>query len=583
MSALLSLSGLKVHYGGFDAVRGLDLTVAAGETVALIGESGCGKSTSALAIMGLLPREARVEGEILFDGRNLRDLSPDALRRLRGGDIAMVFQDSMSALNPVLTVGAQIAESLRLHEGLTGKAAHERAIDLLELVEVPDARHRVNDYPHQFSGGQRQRVAIAMAVACKPRLLIADEPTTALDVTIQARIIALLDRLKRELNMGLLLITHDLGLVHQWADRTAIMLKGVKIEDGPTERIFNQPEQAYTRVLLGAALSLDGEAHYRNTRLAEMTGNGQVTAATHVAPRPVVPDTSGPLLSLHDLRVHYAGRGKGLAAVDGVSFDIARGETVGLVGESGCGKSSLSRAILRLLPTSAGRIVFDGADITRLSDKALKPFRPRLQMAFQDPYAALNPRHRVGDILDGILAANGVKDRSLCRRRILETLAQVQLPAQAIDKFPHEFSGGQRQRIGIARAILLRPDLLICDEPTSSLDLPIRAQMLNLLSDLKAELGLSLLFISHDLSVVRYMADRVLVMKQGRIVEEGNHRDIWAQPRHPYTRSLIDAVPRLKQASPLQSPHTGDIHDRSPFPLVQSADPRQPRPVHAAG
>ena len=569
MTVLLTLSGLKVRYDDLDAVRSLDLTVAAGETVALVGESGCGKSTSALAVMGLLPPEATVEGEVLFEGKNILDLSPKGLRRLRGGAISMVFQDSMTSLNPVLSVGTQIEETLNIHAGLSGRAARKRAIELLELVEIPDAARRVNDFPHQFSGGQRQRVAIAMAVACKPRLLIADEPTTALDVAIQAKILELLDRLKRELGMGLLLITHDLGLVGQWADRTAIMLKGVKIEEGPTESVFAYPQEAYTQVLLGAALSLDGDKHYRTTRLAEMpvdVGN-DIAPLAQVIELPVPPGLP-PLLSLRDIHTHYAGRDRAVAAVNGVSFDIARGETLGLVGESGCGKSTLSRTILRLVPSSSGQILFDGKDITRLNEGALKPFRRRMQMIFQDPYASLNPRHRIGDIMEATLAANGVSDAFERRRRIAEVIDRVRLPAQVIQRYPHEFSGGQRQRIGIARALLLRPALLICDEPASSLDLPIRAQVLNLLSDLKAEFGLSLLFISHDLSVVRYMADRVLVMQKGRIVEQGDHQNIWDQPQHPYTRSLIDAVPSLKQRNPPRTPELPIAASEAFFPLA---------------
>ena len=556
MTALLDISGLQVRYGDLDAVRQLDLVVRQGETVALAGESGCGKSTSALAVMGLLPPEASVSGQALFEGENLLALSPSALRGLRGGAMSMVFQDSMTSLNPVLTVGAQIAETLKLHAGLSGKAARQRAVELLDLVEIPEPQRRVDEFPHQFSGGQRQRVAIAMAVACRPKLLIADEPTTALDVAIQARILELLDRLKREFGMGLLLITHDLGLVGQWSDRVAVMLRGVKVEDGPTETVFARPAHPYTGVLLGAALSLDGNKHYRTTRLAEMGSDSAPAPETprvevlpvRTPPKPVIPILPAPasaLLSLVDVHTHYAGKGRVIPAVDGVSFDIARGETVGLVGESGCGKSTLSRTILRLLSPSKGKIFFDGTDITRLSGGALKPFRRKMQMIFQDPYGSLNPRHTVGDIMQATLAVNGVADHHERQRRIAEMIDRVQLPANTLERYPHEFSGGQRQRIGIARALLLRPALLICDEPASSLDLPIRAQVLNLLVDLKQEFGLSYLFISHDLSVVRYMADRVLVMQAGKIVEEGDHREIWARPRHRYTRSLIDAAPSM--------------------------------------
>ena len=556
MTALLELRGLDVRFGAQHAVRGIDLAIGAGETVALVGESGCGKSTTALALMGLLPTAARIEGRVLFEGRDLAALPARGLRDLRGNAIAMIFQEPMTSLNPVLTIGDQVGEVLRRHQGLSAAAARRRAIELLDLVRLPDPQRRVDDHPHRLSGGQRQRAMIAMAVACRPRLLVADEPTTALDVTIQAQVLELLDALRREFAMSLLLITHDLGVVGQWADRVAVMHDGRIVEQDTTEAVFTRPRHAYTRGLLAASLSLDGDRHYRAGRLAEI-GNALNPAsgrrdfsvvrggAPERRPDPAPPAAAAaPLLRVEDLRVAYpAARGR-TAAVDGVSFDVRHGETVGLVGESGCGKSTLGKAILRLLEPSAGRIVYDGTDLVALHGRRLQPYRRRIQMVFQDPYASLNPRHSVGDILDAALRVHGVADRAERLRRARRIVDQVGLPAATLARWPHEFSGGQRQRIGIARALVLEPQLLVCDEPVSALDVSVQAQVLNLLVDLKRELGLSYLFVSHDLSVVRYIADRVLVMHDGRIVERGDQADIWRHPAHPYTRSLIAAVPR---------------------------------------
>ncbi|MGE4324429.1 MAG: ATP-binding cassette domain-containing protein, partial [Sphingobium sp.] len=438
----------------------------------------------------------------------------------------------------------QVEETLRLHEGVSGAAARTRAIELLDMVEIPRAADRVDHYPHQFSGGQRQRVAIAMAMACRPRLLIADEPTTALDVAIQGRILALLDRMKRELSMGLLLITHDFGLVAQWADRVAIMQAGEKVEEGPVERIVTAPAHPYTRRLLEAVLNVDEDRHYHNTRLS----GPPIPASGAVVPFPAAPEPPKKvpqtvLLELAGVEAAYHQDGVAVPAVRGVDLTIHKGETLGLVGESGCGKSTLSRLILRLQPTTAGLVRFDGRDITRLSEAALRPIRPHMQMVFQDPHAALNPRRRVIDIMHRTLIVSGVSNAIERNRRIVEIADRVGLVADSLERFPHEFSGGQKQRICIARALLPRPALVICDEPASSLDLPIRAQVLDLLADLKAEYGLSYLFISHDLSVVRYMADRIAVMNAGRIVEVGDYRRIWNDPQDDHTRRLIAAIP----------------------------------------
>jgi peptide/nickel transport system ATP-binding protein len=545
--ALLELDGLNIHFPTQHAVRDLSLTVGQGETLALVGESGCGKSATALAITRLLAPNARVGGRILLDGENLLDFSPARMRAVRGRAISMIFQEPMSSLNPVLSIGTQLGEVLLQHEQLSRQAARQRAIELLDTVRIPEPQRRIDDYPHNLSGGQRQRVMIAMAIACHPRLLIADEPTTALDVTVQASILELLDKLRRELSMGLLLITHDLGLVSQWADRVAVMFAGEKVEEAVAAKLFAHPEHAYTRRLLASSLHFDQELHYHEARLPDTSEDAEDLQA-HVptgvpAANEAVVASQAPLLKLEDVHVAYRTGEKEFFAVKDLSFEIRRGETLGLVGESGCGKSTLSKTILKLIPAHSGRILLEGQDITRLGESAFRPLRAKIQMVFQDPYGSLNPRHTVEDILGGVLRAHGVADKTERHRRIVETLGHVRLSAKSLNRYPHEFSGGQRQRIGIARALILRPALVICDEPVSALDVSIQAQVLNLLVDLKQELGLSYLFISHDLSVVRYISDRVLVMQDGRCVEQGDYRSIWNAPQHPYTRSLIEAVP----------------------------------------
>ena len=554
MTPLLEIKKLNIAFPGHHAVRDLNLTLQAKETLALVGESGCGKSATALALMRLLPPTAQVEGELRFGGQDLLALSPREMRALRGNAISMIFQEPMTSLNPVLSLGQQLIEVLRVHESLTAKAARQRAIELLDLVRIPEPARRIDDFAHQLSGGQRQRVMIAMAVACRPRLLIADEPTTALDVTIQAQILELLDRLRHEFSMSLLLITHDLGLVGQWADRVAVMHGGKKLEEAPTQRLFEHPHHPYSRGLLGTSLHLERDLHYRSARLPEIrhepdASGESVFRFTDAQPQriPVPPpasaSNSAPLLSLRDVRTHYPTPQGMIAAVDGVSFDIRRGQTVGLVGESGCGKSTLSKTILRLLEPSDGTIRLDGQDITHLKERELRPLRRNVQMIFQDPFGSLNPRHSIETILDSVLRVHGVWHPAERRARILQTLEHVGLPRQALGRYPHEFSGGQRQRIGIARALILRPSLVICDEPVSALDVSIQAQILNLLVDLKREFGLAYLFISHDLSVVRYIADEVFVMHGGKFVEHGDHLRIWESPQHAYTQALIDAVP----------------------------------------
>ena len=556
MGTLIDIRGLDVAFPGHHAVRGLDLQVAAGETVALVGESGCGKSTTALAVMGLLPGSARVAGEITFDGRNLLALPERALCGIRGKHISMIFQEPMTSLDPVHTIGSQVAESLRQHDRLSAKAARARVIELLDLVRLPEPRRAIDEYPHRFSGGQRQRIMIAAAIACHPRLLVADEPTTALDVTIQAQILELLDGLRRELSMGLLLITHDLGVVAQWADRVAVMYGGQKLEEAPAAQFFAAPSHAYSRGLLGASLDIGSGLHYRQDRLPEIRvladpagADAQFTLASSTrAPAPAIEADNTPLLSLVDVHTHYRSNSRNVHAVQGVTLTLARGESLGLVGESGCGKSTLSRTIMRLVDTSRGKLVFDGEDITHADTRQLRPYRRRVQMIFQDPHSSLNPRQTVGQILDTALVIHGVDKRTARDERVARIIDAVGLPAGSVQRHPHAFSGGQRQRIAIARALILQPELVICDEPVSALDVSIQAQILNLLADLKAEFALSYLFISHDLAVVQYIADRVMVMQAGQIVETGDHTRIWTAPTHPYTRSLLDAVPRGSRA-----------------------------------
>ncbi|ATO33378.1 Glutathione import ATP-binding protein GsiA [Dickeya dianthicola] len=556
MTPLLEIQDLRVTFPGHQAVRGLDLALNPGETLALVGESGCGKSATALSIMRLVGAPGQVAGRILFNGQDLLALPNTAMRQLRGNAISMIFQEPMTSLNPVLTIGQQIVETLRTHQPLTPAQARARAIELLDLVKIPEPPRRIDDYPHQLSGGQRQRVMIAMAVACQPTLLIADEPTTALDVTIQAQILALLDQLRRELSMSLLLITHDLGVVEQWADRVAVMVGGRKVEEASTEVLFQQPQHPYTRGLLATSLHLAGDLHYRRQRLPEIrhpdNGDaGQVTVVTPPLRSVPPPDTTrAPLLSLHRVHTRYATPQGVVTAVKDISLDIYPGETLGLVGESGCGKSTLSKTILRLLPVAAGRMLFDGQDITPLNERQLQPLRRRVQMIFQDPYASLNPRHDVQRILERPLIVHGVTRRAQRQRLISQALERVRLPQSSLQRYPHEFSGGQRQRIGIARALVVNPSLVICDEPVSALDVSIQAQILNLLVELKSEMGLSLLFISHDLSVVRYIADRVMVMQHGECVESGDCQQIWRQPQHPYTRLLLDSVPGRQPLTP---------------------------------
>ena len=545
MCAILEFRHFSARFGDRYAVQDLNLSLQAGEMLALVGESGSGKSLTALAALQLAPPNAVLAGEIYYQGLNLLAQPPATLRRLRGKSIAMIFQDPMTSLNPVLSVGQQIAETVQLHLGLNRRDARQRAIALLEQVNIPHAQQRVDDYPHHFSGGQRQRIMIAMAIACEPQLLIADEPTTALDATVQKQILQLLDRLRHELGMSVLFITHDLGLVEQYADRVAVLYRGVKVEESSKAALFHQPQHPYSRGLLAASLHAGAPPHYRQRRLTEIEHQASGPPRL-MTPAPLaLPDIdvhAAPLLALHQVHFRYPGMPVGSASVRDVSLHIQPGETLGLVGESGCGKSTLSRLVLGLLQPDSGHITFNAQRIDRLRSGQRAALRPRIQMIFQDPFSSLNPRHSVEEILRTPLRVHGRGSRAEQIRAVHEILDQVGLPANALQRYPHEFSGGQRQRIGIARALILNPDLLICDEPVSALDVSVQAQILNLLVSLKQQRNLSLLFISHDLAVVRYIADRVMVMYQGEMVEQGDHQQIWQQPTHAYTQQLLASV-----------------------------------------
>jgi len=547
--SLLEVRGLRVSYEGVEAVRGLDLTVEAGETLALVGESGCGKSTTALALLRLLPGNAKLSGQVLFEGQDLLQLSPRGMRRLQGSALGMVFQEPLSSLNPVLTLGEQLTETLLTHTDLTRRQAYKRAEELFGLVQLPRPAAHLQEYPQHLSGGQRQRVMIAMAIACEPRLLIADEPTTALDVCVQAQTLELLDSLRRELRMGLLLITHDLGVVRQQADRVIIMHDGLALEHRPTAELFSHPAHPYSQGLLNASLGRDHGQHYLDNRLPEIQvlrtpgqANCYKVSSTLYrpgqAPRPGAAHTT-PLLQVENLSLGYGEKD----VLSGLSFGIGERETVGLVGESGCGKSTLSKALLGLLKPRQGVIAFNGRDITGFGQAERLTWRGQLQMIFQDPYAALNPRHSVEAILDRVQRLHGLNDagqRAKAREAMLDA---VGLARNSLNRLPHQFSGGQRQRIGIARALIVKPRLVICDEPVSALDVSTQAQILNLLVELREAFNLSYLFISHDLSVVRYLADRVMVMHDARIVEQATPQALWQQPQHSYTQRLLAAIP----------------------------------------
>ncbi len=525
MSALLEVSNLSVSFrqdGRVNAaVKGVSFSVGRGETVALVGESGSGKSVTALSTVSLLGDSAIVEGSVTYDGQQMIGADRKLLHKVRGNDISFIFQEPMTSLNPLHGIERQLAESLALHQGLTGDAARARIIELLTRVGIRDPESRLDAYPHQLSGGQRQRVMIAMALANKPDILIADEPTTALDVTIQAQILELLAELKREEGMALLFITHDLGIVRRIADRVCVMKDGEIVETGDTAAIFANPHHPYTRRLLAA----------------EPTGQP-----------PAVPEGAGEIVRTQDLRVWFPIQ-RGLLkrtvgyvkAVNEASLSVRQGETLGIVGESGSGKTTLALAIMRLI-ASEGGITFDGKDIRQNSTRALRRLRKDMQIVFQDPYGSLSPRMTCAQIIAEGLAIHKVDPHRAPRELVREVMEETGLDPASMDRYPHEFSGGQRQRIAIARAMVLRPKLLVLDEPTSALDMTVQVQIVDLLRELQRKHGLAYLFISHDLRVVRAMAHQVMVMKQGDVVEAGRAADLFANPQSDYTRTLLAAV-----------------------------------------
>jgi len=557
---LLSIRDLEVTFrteaGRATAVRGVSFDVHAGQTVAVVGESGSGKSTTAAAVIGLLAANGSVTGgQILLDGVDLAALGPEAMHRLRGVRIGMVPQDPMSNLNPVRRVGAQVDETLEDNGVVRGRAVRARTVELLAEAGLPDAQRRAQQYPHEFSGGMRQRALIAMGLAARPRLLIADEPTSALDVTVQRTILDGLTDLTDRLGVAVLLITHDLGLAAERADRVVVMYRGEVVEQGDARSILTDPQHEYTRRLLAAAPSLASrriELARHGVAVAQPAGDDLLAAAVDAPAGPTGVDQDGaaPLVEVDHVTKVFRLRGRGLlgrsadlTAVDDVSLVVPRGRTVAVVGESGSGKSTVARMMLGLLTPTSGTIRFDGADVTGRDRAGEVAFRRRVQPIFQDPFASLDPLFTVYRTVEEPLRAHGLGDRTARRARVRELMEQVALPADLLRRYPAELSGGQRQRVAIARALALEPELVVCDEAVSALDVIVQSQILRLLADLQERLGLSYLFISHDLAVVRQIADEVCVMQAGRVVERGTVDEVFDSPRTQYTRTLLDAIP----------------------------------------
>ena len=583
---LLAVHDLVVRYPGDPAtgapdrvaVDGVSVEVRRGEIVCLVGESGAGKSTVGSAALGLLDRAARVDrGRIELDGVDLLTADEPALRALRGRRIGAIFQDPLSALNPVLSIGRQMVPAIRHATGLSARAARAKAVELLDAVAIPEPARRLRQYPHELSGGMRQRVVVAIAIAGEPDLLIADEPTTALDVSIQSELLGRIRALARERNIGVVLVTHDMAVVAGIADRVVVMRHGRVVERGETQRVLFAPEEAYTRELIAAVplsdrkmarFGVGSEGSTRATDPAPMTGHAAVADPASAGPTDAAHDP-GALLSLRGVTVEFAAprtlRAASRApirAMDAVDLEVRRGEALGIVGESGSGKSTLARAACGLQPIGAGSIRYDGIDVTGLAhDRALRRRVLSMQMIFQDPFASLNPRQRVLDALVEPQAVLGRGTRASRRARALAALESVGLDPDAASRHPHAFSGGQRQRVSIARALVLEPRLLICDEPTSALDVSVQARVLDLLVELRRRLDLTLLFISHDLAVVRQLSDRIAVMHRGRVVEIGDAEALFEAPEHPYTRRLMALTPRFAPDTPLADARAVDAPD----------------------
>jgi len=589
---LLAVSGLttsfRIRSRWMPVVRDLSFNIAPKETVAVVGESGSGKSVAALSIMRLTPAGlSRIEGSIKLSGKELLTLPEKSMRDVRGNEIAMIFQEPMTSLNPVLTIGFQIAEVLILHRGLSRSAAEAETIRLLERVRIPAARSRFHEYPHRFSGGMRQRAMIAMALACEPKLLIADEPTTALDVTIQAQILELIKTLQNEEDMSVLFITHDMGVVAEIADRTIVMNDGLEVETGPTAELFARPQKPYTKALLAAIPRLGSMAGRlrpmrfpvvdRATGFSDVPVEIPVTAARKE--RPVL--EVGGLTTRYDIASGVLGRVTGrVHAVENVSFSLMAGETLAVVGESGCGKSTIGRSVMRLVEPIGGSVLLDGADVLKLGRRELHAQRKRMQMIFQDPIASLNPRMTIEEAVAEPLMVNRLASKVQARDKVAMLLGQVGLEPGMASRYPHEFSGGQRQRICIARALTLEPLIIVADEAVSALDVSVKTQVVNLMLDLQARMGLAYLFISHDMSVVERISHRVAVMYLGEFVEIGTREAIFGDPQHPYTKRLLAAVPiadpsRRRVKRPLSSDEI-----RSPIrPVDFEPPPRQYREV----
>ncbi|WP_312674177.1 ABC transporter ATP-binding protein [Microbacterium sp.] len=545
LTPVLQVQDLTVSYGDVMPVQGITFAVRPGERIGLVGESGSGKSLTALSIMRLNDG-ATLGGSIRLRDRELLTLSPREMTRVRGGEIAMVYQDPMSSLNPVRTIGHQLVEAIRLHDRVSAAAARARAVELLTEVGVPLPEERLGQYPHEFSGGMRQRVMIAMAMSSRPAVLIADEPTTALDVTTQSRIIDLLDRLAEDHGTAVVLITHDLGVAAGFCERIHVMRHGRVVEEGPVDRIYAAPEHPYTQALLGAVVDLTVDVQQPIRTAAEVLERGTepLAEAGSISAVDRARESGDVLVDVQGVsKVFTLGSGRRVTAVDDVSFQIRRGETVGLVGESGSGKSTVSKAVLALGGIDGGAVVFDGQRPHDLRGEELRRLRKRMQMVFQDPFSALNRRQTVAQIIEAPLRAHGIGTRASRAEKVRETMHRVRLDEEFAHRLPRSMSGGQCQRVSIARSLVLEPEFLVLDESVSALDVSIQAQVLNLLRELQAELGLTYLFISHDLAVIRYMSSTVAVMQQGRIVEIGARDALFANPQHEYTRGLMAAIP----------------------------------------
>ena len=555
---ILEVKNLSVRFfhedSWFNAVNDLSFTLLKGETLGLVGESGSGKSVTSMVLMRLIESSPTIEikGKAYFyteTGKvDLLNCYKKELQDIRGNRMAMIFQEPMSALNPVIKCGPQVTEALRIHQKITRKEAKKQTIELFKQVELPEPNKMFNRFPHQLSGGQKQRVMIAMAMSCKPLFLIADEPTTALDVTVQKKILELLSELQHSNDMGMLFITHDLGVIAEIADRVLVLFNGDLVEEAPVDEIFNNPKNPYTKGLLACRPSLD-KFKLQLPTVEDFLSGREVEVGERT---PIIKtEKDDKLISVKGLKTWFSSKKNILGntidydkAVNDVTLDVYKGETLGLVGESGCGKTTLGRTVLRLIDPKGGKIFYDGEDLTEKNDRQLKPFRKKMQIIFQDPTSSLNPRIRIGKAIEEVMIVKNIAlNKYDARKRTLKLLNKVSLNKSFYKRYPHELSGGQKQRVCIARALAVRPDFIVCDESVSALDVSVQAQVLNLLNDLKKEFGFTYIFISHDLSVVRHMSDRIVVMKEGKVVESGDPLTIFQHPKSIYTKQLIDAIP----------------------------------------